>query len=32
MRLAGIDHVHALLGGWDEWVKRGGKVETLEKR
>jgi 3-mercaptopyruvate sulfurtransferase SseA len=31
MRLAGIDNVHALIGGWAEWVRRGGKVTKGEK-
>jgi len=31
MRLAGITNVHALLGGWDEWLKRRGKVTKGDK-
>jgi 3-mercaptopyruvate sulfurtransferase SseA len=31
MRHAGITNARALVGGWDEWVKRGGKVSKGEK-
>jgi rhodanese-related sulfurtransferase len=27
LRKHGFDDVHPLLGGFDEWVKRGGPVE-----
>ncbi len=31
MRNAGIATVHALKGGWDEWVDRTGKIAKGDK-
>jgi rhodanese-related sulfurtransferase len=31
MRKAGIANVHALKGGWDTWLDRGGKVAKGDK-
>jgi rhodanese-related sulfurtransferase len=31
MRLAGIGNVHALRGGFEEWVRRGGHVTKGDK-
>jgi 3-mercaptopyruvate sulfurtransferase SseA len=32
MRMAGVTNVRALLGGFEEWLKRGGKIETETPR
>ena len=31
MRKAGVENVRALIGGYDNWVKNGGKVTAGEK-
>jgi 3-mercaptopyruvate sulfurtransferase SseA len=31
MRLAGVQNVRALLGGFDAWVQRGGKIVVGQK-